>query len=413
LGRNLEGVESSDLALKGKFEALLPHLDERARRLYLASEADALGYGGVMKVYELTGVSRKTLRAGLDELQGRERVESGRVRRTGGGRKSKSDSVPGLLDALMELVDPEARGDPMSLLRWTTKSTRNLASALKEKGFDISHDVVAKMLVESGYSLQANAKTREGRQHPDRDEQFRYIQGQVTGHVEAGQPVISVDCKKKENVGPYKNGGREWRPAGKPRPVNMHDFPDPELGKAIPYGVYDVERNEGWINVGIDHETSTFAVESIRRWWNGDGVRTYPKAKRLLICADGGGSNGYRRRLWKRELAQLATDTGCEITVCHLPPGTSKWNKIEHRLFSHITMNWRGQPLTSLEVLVNLIGATTTRAGLRVRASLDEGSYPTKVEVTDEELAALPHTPHEFHGEWNYTLAPAKRRRKR
>ena len=311
------------------------------------------------------------------------------------------------------MVEPATRGDPESPLRWTSKSTRQLAAALAEKGHDISHSTVADILHELGYNLQANVKSRELSSHPDRDAQFRYLTDQVQEHMARKQPVISVDTKKKELVGDYKNAGREWEKKGQPVKVNIYDFVDPERGKAIPYGVYDVASNAGWVSVGTDHDTASFAVETIRRWWLEVGRRAYPKAKKLLISADGGGSNGYRTRLWKIELSRLAAETDLSITVCHLPPGTSKWNKIEHRLFSHISMNWRGRPLTSHEVVVELIGATTTRAGLKVRAQLDTNKYPTDIKVTDEEIAAVPLRKHDFHGEWNYTIRKPRASRNR
>lgn len=334
-----------------------------------------------------------------------------RVRRAGGGRKKLADSNPMLVVALKALVDPETRGDPMSPLKWVSKSTRQIAEALGQQGFIVTHTLVARMLHELGFSLQANRKTEEGGDHPDRDKQFKYINKQVRVHLKAGQPVVSVDCKKKELVGNYKNAGQEWLPAGQPENVKVYDFVDPELGKALPYGIYDVGRNEGLVNVGMDHDTAAFAVESLRRWWSTVGLCAYPDADRLLICADGGGSNGSRVRLWKHQLAELARETGLTITVCHLPPGTSKWNKIEHRMFSHISMNWRGRPLVTHDVVVQLIAATTTRQGLRIQATLDQGEYPTQVKVTDQEMKALPLVPHTFHGNWNYTLTPAKSRK--
>jgi Rhodopirellula transposase DDE domain len=329
------------------------------------------------------------------------------VRQAGGGRKKLTERDPTLLRDLEALVDPDTRGDPMSPLRWTCKSTRQLAEALAGAGHRVSHTVVAELLAQAGYSLQAPTKTLEGRQHPDRDAQFRYLNEQVKAFLGAGQPVVSVDAKKKELVGAFQNGGREWQPTGQPERVNVHDFPDPRLGKAIPYGIYDIGRNTGWVTVGQDHDTASFAVASLRRWWQAVGMAAYPAAARLLISADGGGSNGYRVRLWKVELQRFADDSGLTVTVCHLPPGTSKWNKIEHRLFAHTSLNWRGRPLVSHEVIVELIGATTTQAGLRVQAELDLGQYPTKVKVTDEEMASLHLTPHAFPGEWNYTLMPA------
>jgi Rhodopirellula transposase DDE domain len=396
----------ADSRLAEKFTSLLPYLNERQRRLYLAVEARAFGRGGVARVARATGVSRPTIQHGLRELSGAVTAPE-RVRQPGGGRKKLTEQDPTLLSELEALVDPDTRGDPMSPLRWTCKSTRQLAAALAGAGHRVSHTVVAELLDQAGYSLQAPTKTLEGRQHPDRDAQFRYLNEQVKTFLGAGQPVVSVEAKKKELVGAFKNGGREWQPQGQPERVNVHDFPDPRLGKAIPYGIYDIGRNTGWVTVGQDHDTASFAVTSLRRWWQAVGMTAYPATERLLICADGGGSNGYRVRLWKLELQRFADDSGLAVTVCHLPPGTSKWNKIEHRLFAHISMNWRGRPLISHEVIVELIGATTTGAGLQVQAELDLGQYPTKVKVTDEEMARLHLTPHTFHGEWNYTLTPA------
>ena len=391
--------------LKEKVAALLPYLNERQRRLFLAVEARALGHGGVARVARAAGVSRPTIQQGLRELTGSD-VPTERVRREGGGRKSLAEHDPALLTDLEALVDPDTRGDPMSPLRWTCKSTRQLAGALQERGHRVGYRTVAALLDQAGYSLQAAAKTLEVTQHPDRDAQFRYLNDQVKAFLAAGQPVVSVDAKKKELVGPFKNGGREWQPQGQPERVNVHDFPDKHVGKAIPYGVYDVGRNAGWVTVGRDHDTATFAVASLRRWWQVVGPDAYHGADRLLVCADGGGSNGYRVRLWKVELQQFADASGLAVTVCHLPPGTSKWNKIEHRLFAHISMNWRGRSLVSHEVIVELIGATTTAGGLRVQAELDPGAYPTKVKVSDAELARVHLTPHAFHGEWNYTVTP-------
>lgn len=396
-------------ALAAKFEVLLPHLDERQRRLYLASEARSLGHGGVAAVAAAARVTRQTVAAGVAELEAGEEPLH-RARRAGAGRKLAEAGDPGLRPALLALTEPGSRGDPESPLRWTTKSTRNLAAELTRQGHRAGPDTVARLLKEESFSLQGNAKTAEGSQHPDRDAQFRYIAGQATAFQAAGDPVISVDAKKKENVGPYKNGGREWRPKGRPEPVNVHDFIDKELGKVTPYGVYDLAANAGWVTVGTDHDTAEFAVAAIGTWWRKAGQAAYPGARRLLITADGGGSNGYRTRLWKTELARLAGATGLEITVCHLPPGTSKWNKIEHRLFSHISMNWRGRPLTSHEVIVNTIAATTTRTGLTVTAELDTGSYPKGIKITDQQMKTLEQRAlrrHDFHGEWNYTLIPA------
>lgn len=394
---------NDDTLLTQKLAAILPHLNEKQRRLLLAAEARALGHGGISHVARASGVSRATIHAALHEQE-----QSGsplaRVRQPGGGRKKACECDPTLVADLEALVDPDTRGDPMSPLRWTCKSTRQLAAALTQRGHHVSERIVRNLLHAAGYSLQANAQTREGRQHPDRDAQFRYLNEQMKAFLAQGLPVISVDTKKKELVGTFKNGGREWQPQGQPEQVHVHDFPDPTVGKAIPYGIYDVGHNMGWVTVGQDHDTASFAVASVRRWWAVVGGRVYPRADQLLICADSGGSNGYRVRLWKVALQQFANETGLHVTVCHLPPGTSKWNKIEHRLFAHISMNWRGRPLVSHEVIVELIGATTTRAGLHVQAELDTALYPTKIKVSDEALAAVQLTPHTFHGEWNYTI---------
>jgi transposase len=392
-------------SLTAKFSALLPHLDERQQRLYLASEARSLGHGGIAAVARAAGVSRQTVTNGVDELESGQ-PPLGRTRRPGAGRKRLVQANPALRPALLALVEPDERGDPMSPLRWTTRSTRNLADELSTQGHRISADTVADLLRAEGFSLQGNVKTLEGKQNPDRDAQFHYLNDQVKDHQAAGQPVISVDTKKKELVGEFRNAGREWHRAGQPVEVDVHDFPDRELGKIVPYGIYDMAANTGWVNVGTDHDTATFAVESIRRWWNDAGHLAYPDATRLLITADAGGSNGYRTRAWKTELAALAAQTGLTLTVCHFPPGTSKWNRIEHRLFSHITLNWRGRPLTSHEVVVNTIAATTTRTGLRVHAALDTDTYALGVQISNAVMAALPITRHDFHGEWNYTLHP-------
>jgi hypothetical protein len=393
-----------DGRLARKFAAILPHLNERQRRLLLAAEARALGYGGIARVARASGVSRATVQKALREEA--PAVPADRARRAGGGRRKQRDRDPALPAALEALVSPDTRGDPIAPLRWTCTSTRQLAAALTQQGHPASERLVRGLLHEAGYSLQANAKTREGSRHPDRDAQFRYLNERIGVFLARELPVVSVDTKKKELVGAFKNGGREWQPEGLPEQVNVHDFPDPAVGKAIPYGIYDLGRNAGWVTVGQDHDTAAFAVASLRRWWESVGRGGYPRADRLLICADGGGSTGYRVRLWEVELQRFATATGLAVTVCHLPPGTSKWNKIEHRLFAHISMNWRGRPLVSHEVVVELIGATTTRAGLQVRAELDTGSYPTKVKVSDAELAAVHLAPHAFHGEWNYTVLP-------
>jgi len=394
----------TDALLTEKFTTLFPHLNERQRRLSAAVEARALGHGGIARVARASGLSRPTIYQGLRDLD--EAPIPDRVRRPGAGRPTIHDRDPALAAALDALIEPTTRGDPESPLRWTCKSTRQLAAALRAQGHLVSHSTVADLLQAADYSLQAPSKTLEGSEHPDRDAQFRYIAEQTTTCQAAGQPVVSVDAKKKELVGTFKNGGREWQPAGQPERVNVHDFPDRTVGKAIPYGVYDVTANTGWVTVGQDHDTASFAVATLRRWWESMGQVTYPEADRLLISADGGGSNGYRLRLWKAELQQFADAMGLAVTVCHLPPGTSKWNKIEHRLFSHITMNWRGRPLVSHETVVELIGATTTETGLRVRAERDTGQYPTKIAVKNATMAALALERHAFHGEWNYTIHP-------
>ena len=391
--------------LAAKFEAIFPHLDERQRRLLLGAEARALGHGGIRLVAGAVGVREATVSLGVDELEsGAEPL--GRARRPGGGRKRAADLDPGLRPALLALVEPDERGGPMSPLRWTAKSTRVLAGELTAQGHKVSADTVGDLLREEGFSLQGNARTVEGTQHPDRDAPFRYISEQARACQVAGDPVISVDTKKKELVGDFANGGKEYRPKGSPVPARTHDFTDKDLGKAIPYGVYDVAADAGWVNVGTDHDTAAFAVESIRRWWKAMGRAAYPHARQLLVTADAGGSSSYRTRAWKAELAAFALETGLAVTVCHFPPGTSKWNKIEHRLFSRITMNWRGRPLASHDVIVSAIAATTTRAGLTVRAGLDPGSYPEGVKISDEQMAALPLDRHDWHGERNYTLRP-------
>jgi len=400
-------------SLRAKFEAVMPHLDERQQRLVMAGEARSLGHGGIAAVASATGASRSRISAGVAELEAGE-APLRRVRREGGGRKTATAADPALLGALLALVEPTRRGDPESPLCWTTLSTHKLAGELTAAGHRVGADTVARLLREQGFSLQANTKTIEGGQHPDRDAQFSYLNDQASEHLAAGDPVISVDTKKKELVGHYKNGGQEWRPAGDPEQVKVHDFIDPSLGKANPYGVYDLGADTGWVSVGTDHDTAAFAVATIRRWWNSAGAQRYPNASRLLVTADGGGSNGYRTRLWKTELAALATDTGLTITVCHLPPGTSKWNKIEHRLFSHLSMNWRGRPLTSHDVIVRSIAATTTRTGLTVHAELDTDTYPTGIKIPDAKMKALHDSGalhrHDWHPEWNYTLNPPENR---
>ena len=371
-----------------------------------ASEARAAGRGGIAATARATGISVPTIRKGIAELDCGERLDAGRVRKRGGGRHQLTDLDPTLLKDLESLVEAGRRGDPESLLVWTSKSVRHLAGALREGGHEVHFTTVAKLLRLLGYSLQANVKTREGTSHPDRDAQFEHINAVARAAIAAGEPVISVDTKKKELVGDFKNAGREWQPKGEPELVRVHDFKDPQLGKAIPYGVYDIASNQGWVNVGIDHDTAQFAVNSIRSWWQHLGRERYPDATRLQITADCGGSNGNRVRLWKVELQKLANETGLQIGVCHLPPGTSKWNKIEHRLFSYITINWRGKPLHSLETVINLIAATKTSTGLKVYARLDDGSYPDKIRVPDNEIQAVNLHGDQFHPEWNYTIKP-------
>ena len=395
---------------RAKYRALAPALTERSRRIWAATEARAAGRGGITGVVRATGIAYSTIQRGLKELTSRGSVAPQRIRRPGGGRKKTVEKDPTLLTDLEGLVEPTASGDPMSPLRWTSRSIRHLTAELQRMGHAVSRQLVAELLAAAGYSLQANRKTREGANHPDRDAQFRYINQHVQRFQRATQPVISVDTKKKELVGDFKNAGRQWRPKGQPAPVRVHDFLIPERGKAIPYGVYDLTRNAGWVSVGIDHDTATFAVRTIGRWWQKMGRPRYRRARSLLITADAGGSNGTRVRRWKLELQRLATRTRVAITVCHLPPGTSKWNKIEHRLFSYISTNWRGQPLVSLAVIVNLIGATRTATGLRVRCELDRGTYPKGQDVTDAQMATLNLVPHRFHGDWNYTIHPQHRR---
>ncbi len=394
-----------------KYRTLRPEMDERMRRQWAAAEARELGWGGVTAVAEASGLSRTTITAGLHELDLPEALrlaEGARVRRPGGGRHPLTQKDTELMAALELLIDPATRGDPESPLRWTCKSTRRLAEELTLQRHPVSAPTVAALLKEAGYSLQANAKTREGARHPDRDAQFHYINDRVRLFQERGQPAISVDTKKKELVGDFKNAGREWRPQGRPEEVRVHDFLDKTKGKAIPYGVYDLLGNQGWVSVGIDHDTAQFAANSIRRWWVEMGRARFPRAAGLLITADGGGSNGSRSRLWKVALQGLADDLGLRLEVCHFPPGTSKWNKIEHRLFSFITQNWRGEPLVSLQAIVSLIARTTTRAGLTVKAAIDTNQYPTKIKVSDQELAELRIKPRPFHGDWNYIVSPRR-----
>ena len=398
----------ADLAgIKSRFTALAAVLDERSRRLMVAAESAAIGRGGISAVSRATGVSRPVIRKGIAELkQAVSPPPVGRVRRTGGGRKRAIERDPKLQQELERLLDPVTRGDPQSPLRWTCKSVRKLAEELNRGGRQTNRQTVAELLRAMGYRLQENRKTLEGKQHPDRNAQFEYINERVQQQLLQSQPVISVDTKKKERVGEFKNGGREWRPQGEPERVGVHDFPSKEWGKVAPYGVYDLGRNSGWVSVGVDHDTSAFAVESIRRWWYSMGRRCYPRAWKLLITADAGGSNGARVRLWKWELQKLADETELRIAVCHFPPGTSKWNKIEHRLFSAISQNWRGKPLVNHEVIINLIAATTTKNGLRVESQLDTNLYPKGIKISDKQMAELQLRREEFHGDWNYGLLP-------
>ena len=395
--------------IRERFTSLSPHLDERGRRLFAATEANSAGYGGIAAVTRITGIAASTIGRGLGELAQNVGLEAGRLRRPGGGRKPLVAKDPGLLPALLALVEPTARGDPMSALRWTCKSLRRLAAELTARGHPVSHTVVGELLTQQKFSLQANRKTREGGDHPDRDAQFLHIDQSVADALAAKQPVISVDTKKKELVGDFKNAGREWRPKGRPEEVRVHDFLIKELGRAVPYGIYDLAANAGWVSVGMDNDTAAFSVQTIRRWWSSVGRVRYPEAKSLVITADGGGSNGSRVRLWKRELHRLASEIGIDIMVHHLPPGTSKWNKIEHRLFSYISQNWRAKPLVSYRVIVDLIGATTTNSGLEVHCELDTNAYPKGIAVSDAEFNAINMTRAEFHGEWNYTIHPGNR----
>jgi len=399
-------------SLAARKAAILPYLDERQRRLFAAAEAKAAGHGGIAVVSRVTGIAASTIGRGLKDLDAPVSLSPSRIRRPGGGRKSLTAQDARLLDDLNALVEPDARGDPMSPLRWTCKSLRRLAAELKELGHKISHTVVGELLKSQKFSLQANRKTKEGADNPDRDAQFRFINDAVEAALAENQPVISVDTKKKELVGDFKNAGREWRPQGDPEDVRVHDFLIKELGRAVPYGIYDLAANTGWVSVGVDNDTAAFAVQTIRRWWQDIGRIRYPAAKRLLITADGGGSNGSRVRLWKRELQQLADELGISIEVHHLPPGTSKWNKIEHRLFSFITQNWRAKPLISYRVIVDLIAATTTKTGLKVHCELDDNKYAKGVVVSDDEMESLNIQRAAFHGEWNYTIAPANQSKK-
>ena len=396
-------------AIHARYAAVAPLVDERSRRLFAGAEALALGRGGVSAVARATGLARSTVQRGVKDVRAADGGVKGRIRREGAGRPRAEERDPTLRRDLERLIEPTSRGDPQSPLRWTTKSVRRLAAELRRQGHTVSHQTVAELLHDMGYSLQGNQKTLEGSSHPDRNAQFAHLNEAVQLQLSLGEPVISVDTKKKELVGPFKNGGRELRPKGAPERVRVHDFLIPELGRVSPYGVYDLGQNEAWVSVGTDHDTAAFAVASIRRWWQTMGQPLYPEAKRLLVTADAGGSNGYQVRLWKLELQRLADETGLEIAVRHFPPGTSKWNKIEHRLFSAISQNWRGKPLVSHEVMVNLIAATTTTTGLKVRSALDRNTYPAGVTVRDAEMETLHLRREAFHGEWNYSLLPRPR----
>jgi transposase len=402
-------MDAREQAIKQRFDLLVGELNERTRRLVAASEAMTIGWGGVSLVSRVTGLSRKAISQGIKELKGRAEQTAegkGRIRRTGGGRKKTVSKDQSLCEDLERLVEPVTRGDPESPLRWTCKSVRKLAEELSQQGHQVSHQLVSELLHELGYSLQASRKTREGGEHADRDGQFEHLNRMAQAFLAKGEPVISVDAKKKELVGDFKNNGREWHPYGEAEEVRVYDFPIAGLGRATPYGIYDLARNAGWVNVGIDHDTAAFAVQSIRRWWTSVGHLDYPQAQRLLISADGGGSNGSRVRLWKWELQKLADETGLAITICHLPPGTSKWNKIEHRLFSFISQNWRGKPLMSYEVIIKLIAATTTTTGLTVQSCLDTNTYPSGRKISDDDMATISIQRDDFHGEWNYTILP-------
>jgi hypothetical protein len=396
-----------------RYQLVAPELTERTLRLFAAAEAKVWGWGGISAVSRVLEISRDRIFRGLQDLQAEEKLGPQRIRRPGGGRKKRVDVDSTLKKDLEKLISPYTRGDPESPLRWTCKSVRNLAEELKRKGHQTSHRMVSALLRDMNYSLQANRKTTEGKQHPDRDAQFKYINRKVRGQQRRGQPVISVDTKKKEKVGNFTNAGREWRPQGHPEKVRVHDFIDKELGKVAPYGVYDLTRNDGWVSVGIDHDTAAFAVASIRKWWRKMGRPAYSKASHLMITADSGGSNAARNRLWKVELQKMANQTGLRITVCHFPPGTSKWNKIEHRMFSFITKNWRGKPLTDRVTLVNLIGSTKTKSGLKIRCELDTNNYPKGIKISDAQLEKVKIKKHKFHGDWNYTIHPNKKQKKK
>ncbi len=398
----------SDKLLQEKYDLLLPHLDEKSKRLYLASESIGHGRGGISKTAKLTGFSRVTLTSGIKELRSADfnKIDLKSNRKTGGGRKKLIDKEIGLIEAVRELVSPHTVGDPMNTLLWTSKSTRKISEELKRKGYNVSYNVVNRILNSEGFSLQGNKKVDEGGEHEDRDAQFEYINKVATEFIALGDPVISVDCKKKELVGNYKNSGQEWHPKGEAPEVKVYDFVDKHLGKAVPYGVYDIEQNQGWVSVGVNYDTAKFAVSSIRNWWYEMGASLYGKSKRLFITADGGGSNSARSRLWKSEIQSLSNELDMEIIVSHFPPGTSKWNKIEHRMFSYISLNWRAKPLTDLQVIVSLIAATTTTKGLLIKAKIDDTIYEKGIKIIDEDLRKINITKNNFHGEWNYSIAP-------
>lgn len=393
--------------IKERITSVLPHLSEKQRRLYLGAEAQSYGWGGKSKIAELSGESRFLVSRGVNELNNPAlQTSADRIRRPGGGRKKEIEKQEGLVSAILQIVEPHTVGDPMNPLLWTSKSVRHIQEELKLYGYEVSHELIRQLLQDQNYSLQTNRKTKEGGEHPDRDKQFEFINSKSKEFISKGQPVLSVDCKKKELIGNYKNGGKEWQVSKKPVEVNVYDFIDKAKGKAAPYGIYDVKHNKGWISVGISSDTASFAVSSIRSWWENEGKNEYENANKLYITADGGGSNGVRNRLWKSELQQFANDTGLEIHVSHFPAGTSKWNKIEHRLFSYISMNWRGKPLTSLAILINLIKGTTTKTGLRVNAILDEKIYKTGIKISDEDFAKINIKRNDFHSEWNYSISP-------
>jgi hypothetical protein len=413
ISRILLQVKDHARVLKRKYKILGPHLNERSRRIFAAVEAQSLGYGGISLLSEITNISRRTIHVGLREINEKRRLPEDRIRAAGGGRKGATQKDPSLPIELERLVDPLSRGDPESAIRWTCKSTQILSGELEKRGHPACARVVSALLHQMGYSLQGNRKNKDGKQHPDRNAQFEFINAQAKKQMRTGNPVISVDTKKKELIGNYKNGGKKWHKKGKAPEVNSHDFPGPDVPRAHPYGIYDLAKNMGWVNVGTSHDTASFAVASIRRWWKSCGRNLYPKAKHLFITADAGGSNGARLRLWKWELQRLADETGFPISVSHFPPGTSKWNKIEHRLFSFISRNWKGEPLVTYETIVRLIAATKTSTGLRVKCKLDKRPYNIGKEISDEQMASINLERNKFHGDWNYTISPKAKKRSR